>query len=218
MAHQHLIDKKSDYYLLEAGLRVVDASMFLMERSKQEQGFAKIFQLRPDWFSEERSLIGNDRKAYLSDKRHGTTYQARINRKGRAEKVTGLWLTRPQSLFFKHWARTDPQAPGASGYQFLAVDLSFRVDETEVFQGRFVISVDPESGADLNGLGEALERMESERRRELDMPRPLEPRRIPADNSDPWYFGQGHLFTIVDAPRAGTVLTPEEVRQAHENW
>lgn len=218
LAHQHLANKKSDYYLLESGLRAVDASMFLMERSKQEQGFAKIFQLRPDWFSEERSLIGNDRKTYQSDKRHGTTYQARINRNGRVEKVTGLWLSRPQSLFFKHWARTDPQAPGALGYQFLAVDLSFCVEETEVFQGRFVISVDPESGADLNGLGEALERKESERRRELDRPRPLEPRRLPADNADPWYFGQGHHFSIVDAPRAGTVLTPEEVREVHENW
>jgi class 3 adenylate cyclase len=221
IAHQHRAEKKfgpdSDFHRLEAGLRVVDAALFLMERTRLERDFATIFQLRPDWFAEERALIGTDRKTYLADKRRGATYKARVNRGDDAVRVEGLWLARPESLFFKQWARTDPRAPGASGYGFLAVDRS-DPEDAETGNRRFVFSVDPESGAHLKGLGEALERRETERRTELDRPRPLEPRRLPADNADPWYFGQGHDFTIVDAPRAGTVLTAEEVRAIHENW
>jgi hypothetical protein len=31
------------------------------------------------------------------------------------------------------------------------------------------------------------------------------------DNPDPWYDGRGQDFTIVDAPRAGSMLSPEEI-------
>jgi hypothetical protein len=171
---------------------------------------------RPSTPSEERNLIGADRDAYERDKRRGRVCKARINRGDDAVRVSGLWLTRPESLFFKPWARTDPQAPGARGYEFLAVDASTAPD-AEIDLGRFIFSVDPESGADLRGLGEMLERRESERRAERDMPRPLEPRRLPADNADPWYFGQGHDFTIVDAPAPAGRSPRRRSGAVHEN-
>jgi hypothetical protein len=31
------------------------------------------------------------------------------------------------------------------------------------------------------------------------------------DNADPWYDGRAHSYTIVDSPRAGTVLTADEI-------
>ena len=33
------------------------------------------------------------------------------------------------------------------------------------------------------------------------------------DNSDPWYDGRGHRYTIVDSPNEGTVLTAEEIER-----
>ena len=33
-------------------------------------------------------------------------------------------------------------------------------------------------------------------------------------NADPWYDGRAHGYTIVDSPRAGTVLTADEIEAA----
>lgn len=123
-----------------------------------------------------------------------------------------MWLDHPQSLFFKIWARRDLKAPGGKGYQFLAVDWS------QPGKNRFVLSVDPDSGTNLKGLGQLLERYESAKRKKLGKERPVAPIRYPADNSDPWYFGQGHAYTIIDAPWEGTILTAAEVQQIHESW
>jgi hypothetical protein len=132
--------------------------------------------------------------------------------RGLPEPVEGLWLDHPQSLIFKLWVRTDPNAPGGRGYPFLAVDWS------QPDKNRFVISVDPESGTDLKGLGELLETAEEKKRTTLGLQRPPEPRRYPTNNSDPWYFGWGHAYTIIDSPREGTVLAGDEVREIHEGW
>src|SRR5439155_16837656 len=104
------------------------------------------------------------------------------------------------------------QAPRAGGFVALSV---FASDA-----GRCILSVRPDSGASLEGLGAELERAESRRRQELHGrddrlydPRTGErlPDRVGYDNPDPWYDGRGHEYTIVDAPRAGTVLTADEV-------
>jgi hypothetical protein len=83
-----------------------------------------------------------------------------------------------------------------------------------------VLSVTPESGASLRGLGALLDRAEADRRRQrhgVD-DRAIEPKtRAPLpprpgyDNADPWYDGRAHGYTIVDAPRSGTVLTADEI-------
>ncbi len=41
-------------------------------------------------------------------------------------------------------------------------------------------------------------------------PKPL---RLGYDNSDPWYDGRGHNYTIVDAPRHGTVLSADAIER-----
>ncbi|HUT76477.1 MAG TPA: adenylate/guanylate cyclase domain-containing protein [Polyangia bacterium] len=201
----------SDRALLEAGLRVLDAAMFLAERGRGRPDFARIFEARPGWFAEERRWLAEDRGRYLEDLQRAHTYEARVA--GLDGPVTGLWLDDPESMLFKHWARTDPDAPGGRGYAFLAVDLCEAHPK-----GRFVISVDPGSGTSLEGLGAALERAETEKRRTLGRPRPERPRRFPTDNADPWYFGWGHDYTIVDAPNGGTVLTAAEIEAIHAGW
>src|SRR5262249_46928601 len=77
-----------------------------------------------------------------------------------------------------------------------------------------------DSGATLEGLAALLDRGEAERRREVfgsddrvTDPATGEPRRPRPgyDNADPWYDGRAHGYTIVDAPRAGTLLTADEI-------
>jgi hypothetical protein len=73
-----------------------------------------------------------------------------------------------------------------------------------------IVSVEQDSGLDLRGLGRHLDSLETEARSRLGQPR-LGPVRPGFDNSDPWYDGRAFGFTIVDAPRWGTVLHPTQV-------
>jgi hypothetical protein len=85
---------------------------------------------------------------------------------------------------------------------------------------RAILSVTPDSKASLRGLGGLLDRAEAERRRQVfgADDRVADPatgaRKVPRpgyDNADPWYDGRAHGYTIVDSPRAGTMLTPGEM-------
>lgn len=120
-------------------------------------------------------------------------------------------------LFFKDWARTDRSAsPGEQGFAVLSVFES----ESPNGRRRCIVSVRPDSGTSLRGLGEALDRAEGEARRHAhgvddrvedpDTHEHKQPRQGYA-NSDPWYDGRAHTYTIVDAPRSGTRLTAEQV-------
>ena len=216
LAHQKIVENRAgqdftDFILLEAELRVIDAAVYVMEQHHNKADFASIFQFQPDWFTEERVLIREDRMRYDEDIRwRSHPYTARLN--GGAAPVVGLWLDHPQSTFFKLWAQSDPDAPGGNGYQFLAIDLS------RPEQHRFVIRVALEAQYTLEGLGQELEVHEIRKRKKFGKERPIHPIRYPSDNSDPWYFGQGHRYTIVDSPYSGTLLTAEEVQHIHERW
>jgi len=203
----------TDRDLLEAGLRAIDAAMFLSERRKthgKTADFSRVFATEPTWFAEEREWLHGDRARYEADLARGHAYTARIG--GVGEPVVGVWLDHPRSALFKHWVRTDPNAPSGRGYGFMTVDWS------KPGRRRVVISVDPELNLHLRGLGAALEAAEKRKRERIGNPRPEEPRRFDTDNSDPWYFGWGHEYTIVDAPERGTVLTAKEVEKIHRGW
>jgi class 3 adenylate cyclase len=206
---------------LAAGVRVVDAALFLADRIGPRADFASIFAAEPTWFGAERRLLADDRAVYLRDRAKGEWFEARVA--GAKGPVPAIWLEDPRSILFKLWARTDPDARGGRGFGLMVVDRSVR---TASFRAnRFVLSVDPDSGTHLFGLGQALEAAEKARRIELGLPRPVEPRRLPSDNANPWYFGQGHEYTIVDSPSirdgvagTGTVLTAREVRAILDAW
>jgi hypothetical protein len=120
-------------------------------------------------------------------------------------------------MFFKDWARSDTEfSSDENGFTGLCVYQS----PSTGGPARAIISVTPESGACLRGLGALLEQEEHRRRverdgaddREIDLATGRKkPRRWPGSNSDPWYDGRGHNHTIVDAPRSGTVLSADEV-------
>jgi hypothetical protein len=112
-------------------------------------------------------------------------------------------------MYFKDWAR---------GEGFAATSV-YHHDAGNGLP-RAIVSVDPRAEVTLDGLGKLLEQAEVEKRvkekgrdtrlfdsrtdeRLADRPGYLNP--------DPWYDGRDHGFTIVDSPRAGTVLTADEV-------
>lgn len=216
LAHLAILEKQSghlsDMQRLESQLRIIDAALYILDEQKT-YGLDNIFDIKPTWFVEERRLIKTDWERYEDDRKNrGHLYEASINIDKHKTRVVGLWLDHPQSIVFKFWVRNDPHAPTGHGYPFLTVNWS------EPDKSRFVISVDPESSSDLRGLGEQLELAETEKRKRERKERPIHPVRYLADNSDPWYFGQGHAFTIIDSPRCGTLLTAEEVERIHANW
>jgi Protein kinase domain len=121
--------------------------------------------------------------------------------------------------FFKDWARGDVRnSPRRVGFVALSV---FHPEEAGRPR-RCILSVTPGQGVALPGLGARLDAAESDRRgkrygkddRVIDPATglALDPR--PGyDNADPWYDGRAHGYTIVDSPRAGTVLTADEIEQ-----
>jgi len=120
-------------------------------------------------------------------------------------------------LFFKDWARADRQtSPQGHGFVGLCVCAS----ATPTSPARGIISVRPDSGASLQGLGQRLDAQEATARRArfgVD-DRVVDPQthvlkrpREGYTNSDPWYDGRAHHYTIVDAPRQGTLLSADEI-------
>ena len=209
VAHQHLVGG-GDRQRLEAGLRVVDAALYIAEAAPDGADFSTIFCSHPEWFVRERELLECDQQTYREDHARGELFQAPVG--GLAEPATWLLLDHPRSVLFKMWARTDTADPGGRGHACMVVDWSREE------KARYVLSVDPDAGLHLRGLGQQLEREESAQRERMGLQRPAEPRRYPADNADPWYMGWGHQFTIIDSPWNGTVLSARQIREVMAAW
>ena len=67
-------------------------------------------------------------------------------------------------LFFKDWARSDADRAG-NGHGFIALSV-FQSEGTRNSR-RAILSVTPDCGVSLRGLGERLDRAEAERRRAI---------------------------------------------------
>jgi serine/threonine protein kinase len=121
--------------------------------------------------------------------------------------------------FFKDWARGDvAHSRDAQGFAALSVFMP----EEAGHKRRCILSVTPGCGASLAGLGKLLDEAEAARRVQLHgvddrnadpVTGELLPPRPGYGNSDPWYDGRGHEYTIVDSPRSGTVLTADEIEK-----
>jgi hypothetical protein len=121
-------------------------------------------------------------------------------------------------MFFKDWARTDAKhCPNGPGFVALSVFLSENARQVR----RCILSVPPSRGVSLRGLGALLDQAEADRRRQAHdgvddrvvdlVTGALLPPRPGYFNADPWYDGRAHGYTIVDAPRSGTLLTADEI-------
>lgn len=114
-----------------------------------------------------------------------------------------LFVRQPKSKLFKSWVRGARDYAGEMKYEALAVQLNPK---------RTIISVAPDTGICLKSLGELLQQAEMSKHAELGQLITGE-NRPGYDSPDPWYDGRNalHQYTILDSPRAGTVLTWEEI-------
>lgn len=175
-----------------------------------------------------------DRKEIMDDAR---TYERQIrstacqpymdmvtlpNKQGHAVAVPFLFIRNVQNkgaedycLFFRDWARSDSESCEAS-HGFVGLCIHSQNDV-----GRHcIISVRPADQVHLMGLGEYLDEWETQIRiKELgfdnrvtdpDTKQPL-PNRPGYNNSDPWYDGRGHHFTIIGSPISGTMMTEDQI-------
>lgn len=163
-------------------------------------------------FAPEVAFIRHDLARYGSDLARAERIAPRLPKRGGGrEAVPGLWVERPAALLFKAWARGDAAGAGdPRGFVFIALAPS---------DHRIILSVQPDSGFWLKGLGEELEIAETEKRRRLGRERRGEPRPGYA-SPDPWYDGRSplHGYTIVDAPNGGTLQTEREIREVFRQW
>ena len=94
--------------------------------------------------------------------------------------------------------------------------------------GRLTLSVDGSLKNGLLGYGWVLEFLEKSLRKKMKDPRyPVRKGSVRAGyrNSDPWYDGRGHAYTIVDSPNSGTILSiftlddfVGSVQLLNDNW
>lgn len=144
-------------------------------------------------FARERAFLAEDQRVYRHDTLQGERWVVRIP--GGPREASGLLLRRPRSLHWKHWSRSDAEAPLGGSYLFLAVFEEER-------HWRF--STDPVQRLPIAGLAEALQEAELARH--------------PAAADDPWFDGKPFGYTMVAAPRRGTALTDRDVLRIVKNW
>jgi hypothetical protein len=155
-------------------------------------------------FARASALIDDDLEKFQHDRAAATTTTVELPAAdgGASIRLDAFIAARPTaSVLNKYWVRAD-------GFPFFICPLKEP-------QGRVILSLDPTwkdpSGRPptLRGLGFRLEQAEAAARaRDPSLDRGMPPRHTDGscDNADPWYDGRGHGHTIVDAPRAGSVL------------
>jgi hypothetical protein len=197
--------------MLEVGLDFVDT---VLRRTRQGVGLDDPALLeREPAFSRDVWAVLEDHARYLDDVARADRFVCELPRQAGegTRAVPGLWIDRPRARLFKSWARGDTRDKARpDGYVFTGVQVS---------EDRAIVSVAPDSGVTLHGLGRFLEAAETAKRERLGCPR-TGPDREGFDSPDPWYDGRSpfHGYTIVDAPRTGTVLLPTEIRRAFEDF
>ncbi len=149
----------------------------------------------------------------------------KVNNLEEKKFVTGLiWNKIPTCVLHKEWSRADENTPEGKGYVFTFIPVSNRIEYTEgnqeLFLSRVIISVKPDYGVWLKGLGELLEKAEIKKEKLIfgDNVNTWRSRTIIrktikyAENEDPWYDGKGHEYTIVDSPGKYSLLSIDEIK------
>lgn len=206
--------------------RIVEQGLELVEYALRESVEQGISLWEVDAFGCPGLFGPTDRKEVLDDRRRYEDKLADPERKARVTRLSlpalfgdrreadALMIRHVQDpkdpdrcIFFKDWARSDT-VRSVGGFTFLSI-----YETLSPSRGRAILSVKPESGLMLRGLGDVLDFHETGTRlRREGRDTRLEGSQRPGyTNADPWYDGRSHVFTIVDSPREGTVLTADEV-------
>jgi len=148
---------------------------------------------RPE-FARERAYLMRDQEVYWQDLARGERWRVRLP--GGPPEAAGLLLRQPKSVLWKSWSRAEPESESGLPTLFLAVAWT---------TGRWVFSTDPVQRLPLGELAAELQAAEAARAPE-------------AAAKDPWFAGQPFAQTLIAAPRAGTVLSDQEVLRIVRTW
>jgi hypothetical protein len=157
-------------------------------------------------FSDYKQKFKTDHDRYKMDLARASIVKLILYniKKGMRLETDVIIVDNPSSLLFKYWSRTDNwNSPRKQGFSAM-----FIVRDSN----RYIISVAPESDYTLRGLGDALERAETNKREKINLLR-IGTNRAGYNSPDPWYDGRFslHNYTIIDTPMNGTVLTREKI-------
>ncbi len=164
----------------------------------------------PANFSKEALQLQEDFSLFQNDLADSEMFEMIVPTKDSAGVLTKAFAfkSQPRCKLHKYWVREQTDA----GILFVPFETDGKIK-------RVIISVDPLTDFVLPCFGYELEKAETKKRRILGKPRTGSPRfeQEYCDNDDPWYDGRGHGFTIVDSPRAGTVLDYAEILELARN-
>ena len=138
---------------------------------------------------------------------------------GKVQEVDGLiWEKTPTCKLHKLWARSYGDSPRRTGFIFTCIPLVMA--EPGEGGSRYVLSVKPDEGVHLKGLGKRLELVEQEAEESGVCPpskrRNRGRRRYEEEwcnNDDPWYDGRGHHYTIIDTPKRKSMISFDKVKE-----
>jgi hypothetical protein len=199
------IDNK-DYVVLERTFRLFD---ILWDVLKQGVCISKFDWSALNEFDYEIAIIKNDYAKYENDVVNVSNWEA-IQLKNKytkkLEMVDCLISKHPQSVLWKYWARSDMiNSPQKKGFQ---ATVAFLPSE----KLRAIIAVDPNSSFTLKGLGVYLDCLEMlELLKMVKLGDIIGNKRAGFHRNNPWYDGRSsmHDFSIIDAPRGGSLLSEE---------
>lgn len=238
--------------VLQKGLKLIQYAMENMNKLMDKSlGFKHpaILLGYENEFKDEINLLKCDYEKYKNDLKYVVDRRIQKIRLPLINPINNQYLKEVDALFWneipscelhKIWARQDKTSPSGTGYVFTFIpselDKKFngcqeciqKCSQYNIKNSRVIISVNPECGVNIEGLGEQLERKECIKETELINSkgnnliwRDRNRRRFDevwCDNEDPWYDGRNSNYTIVDAPRVGSLLSIEEIKNITLNF
>ncbi len=165
-------------------------------------------------FQKYISLIKNDFAIYTEDlAKRSEMRRVRLNKKDSpgSSSVDCLITRFPESILWKYWARGDTDySPGHKGFTMTVAFLSSK-------NTRVILAVDPTLKYTLRGLGLYIDYLEMTRLLENTSIEEIVGNKRPGfHRQNPWYDGRStmHNFTIIDAPRGGSLLSETDIIDA----
>jgi len=171
-------------------------------------------------FEKEKQDVLDDKKTYHEDLNERSNFGVvglHNTLKGGIDKVDVILTDRPKSKLWKYWVRGDRNNSSlGEGFVFTCA----------FWDRRAIIAVDPNTPYHLKGLGLLIDRLEIDTLLEETSQEEIIEGALDSDGNrpgarpgfhrnDPWYDGRGfHNYTIIDAPRAGTNLTNDQITNA----
>lgn len=175
-------------------------------------------------FDVTKEKIHNDAKTYKEDfeRSNYQTLKLKNNFTGIIESVDFIATSVPKSFLWKYWVRGDRiNSPLNQGF---ILTCAFFDTFKEAGRNRAIIATDPNTPYALKGLGLLIESFECRALlNDVSKEDLTKDTRPGFHRGDPWYDGRApvHNFTIIDAPRAGSVLSNEQLLDAirrYELW